>query len=164
MTKFSKNLARGATAVALCLSISAMSVSSASAQVPQLGALFGGAAGAALGSRGGAGGAIAGAIIGVTAGMILQGMIDEIEKNNARQLANSAVRTGNGGSKTFKNSKGQTEKVATKVHTIKNAEGRSCRQVTTSVERDGQASSGGGTQTVCQVQVASGKLAYQTIE
>jgi hypothetical protein len=159
-----KKAVRGVAAGALCCALSISVVAPAAAQMPNFGAVFGGAAGAALGSRNGAGGAIAGAVIGMAAGMILQGLVDEIEKNNAKQLANSAVRSGAGGTKTFKNSKGQTVKVATKVTTKKNSEGKTCREVTTSVERDGQPASGGGTQSVCQVQLASGKTSYPTIE
>jgi hypothetical protein len=144
-----------------------LAVSSAgpvAAQVPNLGAAFGSAMGAAIGSRGGHGGAIAGAIMGIAAGAIIQGLIDDIERRNAKSLANTAVRSGSGGTRSFKNSQGQQVKVVTQVKTTKNAEGRSCREVTTSVERDGKSSSDGGSKTVCQVQLASGKVGYPTIE
>lgn len=137
-------------------------VQGATAQVPGLGSLLGGTVGGVIGSRGGAGGAVVGAIIGIAAGAILQGLIDDIERNNAKNAANQALKSGRGGTKTFKNSQGQKVKVATKVRTYKEGN-QSCREITTSVERDGQSSSGGGTQKAC-VQVASGKANYGTIQ
>jgi predicted lipid-binding transport protein (Tim44 family) len=153
---------------ALCGVLAASSAGPAAAQMPNFGAamggMMGGAMGAAIGSRGGAGKAMAGAIIGIAAGVILQGLIDDIERRNAKTLANSAVKSGSSSTRTFKNSQGQQVKVATRVRTTQSAEGRKCREVTTSVERDGKAESGGGTQTVCEVQLASGKTGYPTIE
>jgi len=139
-------------------------VSPAAAQMPNFGSVLGGAVGGAVGSRHGAGGAIAGAIIGIAAGAILQGLIDDIEKRNAKAAANAALKSGSSGNRTFKNSKGQQVKVSTNVKETTNSQGRKCRQVTTQVERDGKAESGGGTETVCQVQLASGKTGYPTIE
>jgi hypothetical protein len=164
MTITIKKTSSGAVGIALCCAIALSSIGPAAAQMPNLGGVLGGAVGAAAGSRGGAGKALAGAIIGIAAGMILQGLIDDIEKQNAKAAANAALKSGSSRSRTFKNSKGQQVKVATRVKETKNTEGRKCRQITTSVERDGKADSGGGTETICQVQLASGKTGYPTIE
>jgi len=137
-------------------------VQGAAAQFPDMGSILGGAVGGAIGSRGGVGGGVVGAMIGIAAGAILQGMIVDIERTNARSVANQGLKSGRGGTKTFKNSQGQKVKVATKVRTYKDG-GKSCREITTYVERDGQAGSGGGTQKSC-VQVASGPTNYGTIQ
>ena len=164
MTTIIKKTSSRAVGIALCCAMSLSAISPAGAQMPNFGAALGGVVGGAVGSRNGAGGAIAGAIIGIAAGAILQGLVDNIEKQNAKAAANAAVKSGSSGTRSFKNSKGQQVKVATRVKETTNSQGRKCREVTTSVERDGKAESGGGTETVCQVQLASGKTGYPTIE
>jgi hypothetical protein len=159
-----KTKSSGLTAVVLCGALTLSSITPAVAQMPNFGAALGGAMGAAIGSRNGGSAAMAGAIMGIAAGVILQGLIDDIERRNAKSLANSSVRAGTSSTRSFKNSQGQNVKVSTRVKTTKNAEGRNCREVTTAVERDGKADAGGGTQTVCEVQLASGKVGYPTIE
>lgn len=150
-------------AVGLCAAM-AISSSAALAQVPNFGSVLGGAVGGAIGSRGGGGGAVAGAIIGMAAGAIIQGLIDDIERQKAKEAANRALRSGQGGSTSFRNSQGQQVRVATKTRTYKRSDGQSCREITTTVQRDGRADSGGGTQTKCVQLASNGTANYGMIQ
>jgi surface antigen len=146
---------RSTKLVALCLTAAfTFSASTAVAQVPDFGSVLGGVVGGAVGSRGGGGGAVAGAIIGMAAGAIIKGLIDDIERQKAKEAANRALKSGKGGATTFRNSKGQQVRVTTKARTYKRSDGQSCREISTTVQRDGRSDSGGGSETKC-VQLAS---------
>jgi surface antigen len=140
--------------------IMALSTSAAVAQVPNFGSVLGEAVGGAMGSRGGG---VAGAVIGMAAGAIIKGLIDDIERQKAKEAANRALRSGQGGSTTFRNSQGQQVRVATKSRTYTKGN-ESCREVTTSVQRDGRPDSGGGTQTKCVQLATNGTANYGMIQ
>jgi surface antigen len=116
----------------------------------------GAAIGAAIGARqGGVGGALAGAVIGGAAGLVVGAILDDIERQQLRQMTVVAVRTGQPTVRTFRNTQGQTVRARTTVRTFRNTEGRSCRSIRSSVERAGGAAQDAGSREVCQVRVGN---------
>lgn len=115
----------------------------------------GAAIGAAIGARQGVGGALAGAIIGGAAGLVVGAILDDIERQQLRQMTVVAVRTGSSSTRTFRNTQGQTVRARTTVRTFRNTEGRTCRDIRSSVERAGGAAQDAGSREVCQVRVGN---------
>lgn len=95
--------------------------------------------------------------------IVLKGLKDEIEIKNARSLVNAALQSGETTKKSFKNSKGEEVTVTTKVKEVKK-KGTTCRELTTSVERNGDTAEGGGTESVCQMKLADGTVGYPPME
>ncbi len=103
-------------------------------------ALLGGsgaAIGAAIGSQQGTGGAIAGAIIGGATGLVIAGILDEIERREIREAELASARYGRGSNRSFKNSKGQRVRTTTTVARTYETNGIRYRELTTSISRDG---------------------------
>ena len=104
---------------------------------------IGASAGAVIGARqGGVGGAIAGAIIGGAAGLIVASIIDEIESRQIASAQMQAARSGRIVSSSFKNNSGQKVRQTTKVARTYDCGGTRCRELSTSITRDGAETSG----------------------
>jgi surface antigen len=130
-------VSRVALVAALSLSIFAAGCDSGT----RTGVLTGGgaAAGAIIGSRHGVGGAIAGAIIGGAAGLIVSAVLDEIERQQVQQAQMTAARSGRAVSSSFRNNSGQRVRQTTKAVRTYDCGGVKCRELSTSVSRDGGA-------------------------
>lgn len=127
-------------------------------------ALLGGsgaAIGAAIGSQNGAGGALAGAIIGGAAGLVVAGILDEIERRQMHEAQLEAARYGRSSHRSFKNSKGQRVKASASVTRTYESNGIRYREMTTSISRDGGAAS---TSTATAHEVKSGGKTDWVIE
>jgi hypothetical protein len=95
---------------------------------------------------------------------VLKGVTDDIEKQNARKSVNSALQSGKPSKETFKNSKGEEVTVTTEVKEVKK-EDTNCRELTTSVERNGQkVEDAGGSKEICQMKLADGTVGYPPME
>jgi surface antigen len=121
----------------------------------------GAAIGAAIGSQHGAGGAIAGGIIGGATGLVLAGILDEIERQQMRDAQIAAARYGRSSSRSFRNSKGQRVHASAAVSRTYESNGVRYRELTTSISRDGGAAS---TSTVTAREVKSGSKTDWVIE
>ncbi|MGL4728124.1 MAG: hypothetical protein ACRCWO_05170 [Bosea sp. (in: a-proteobacteria)] len=97
----------------------------------------GAGAGAAIGARHGVGGAIAGAIIGGAAGLLVAAVLDEIERQQVQQAQMSVARSGRAVSSSFRNKSGQRVRQTTKPVRTYDCGGTKCRELSTSVSRDG---------------------------
>lgn len=96
---------------------------------------------------------------------VLKGVVDDVEKENGRKSVNTALQTGKPSKETFKNSKGEEVTVTTEVKEVKKDDGTNCRELTTSLERDGKkAEDAGGSKEVCQMKLADGTVGYPTME
>ena len=130
------------TAVALLVGVS-FAVSGCASTGTRSGdraALLGGtgaAIGAAIGSQHGAGGALAGAIIGGATGLVVAGILDEIERQQMHDAQLAAARAGSSSSRNFKNSKGQRVHASASVKRTYESNGVRYRELTTSISRDG---------------------------
>lgn len=87
--------------------------------------------------RGGAGAVVAGALIGAVASAILSKLIDDIERNNARNAIASSARSGGNSTRSFRNSRG--ERVVYRTQTLRTYDcgGDKCREISSSVSRNG---------------------------
>lgn len=121
----------------------------------------GAAIGAAIGSQHGAGGAIAGGIIGGATGLIVAGILDEIERRQMHEAQLSAARYGRASSRSFRNSKGQRVRTSAAVSRTYESNGIRYRELTTSISRDGGEAS---TSTVTAREVKSGGRTEWVIE
>ncbi len=118
-----------------------------------IGAIIGGA-------NNGVSGAIAGALIGGAAGALVGLALDAIEEEQMRAATVAAVRSGSTQSRSFRNSSGKRVTVRVASRTVKNPSGEGqCRELRKSIDREGQTADG-GTESVCQVRLANGKLDY----
>lgn len=126
------------------------------------GGLLGAGVGALIGGAiGGNKGAVLGAIVGGMAGLAIA---DSIERERAREVAYYSARTGSGSSRSFRNSKGQSVVVRTRVvRTTTNTSGERVRVIKRDVVRDGKAA-GSDQVEAREVKLASGKTEWVGIE
>jgi surface antigen len=112
------------------------------------------------GANRGVEGAIAGALIGGAAGALVGLALDAIEAEQMRAATVAAVRSGSSQSRSFRNSSGKRVTVRVASKTVKNPSGEGqCREIRKSITREGQTSEE-GSESVCQVRLANGKLDY----
>lgn len=114
----------------------------------------GATAGAAIGAQqGGTEGALLGGALGGALGFLVGSALDEMERKQIEQASLAAARSNRVQTRTFRNTKGQRVRTTTRpVRTYKNASGDSCRQLSTTISRDGQEASSTSV-TACQVRV-----------
>jgi hypothetical protein len=119
-----------------------------------------GAVGGAIigGAVGGTRGAIAGAAIGGAAGLVTGLLLDAIEQEQARQAAIAAARSGSD-TRSFRNSKGDNVRIASRTTRRYEQGGTRYREVTRTVTRNGQ-KVGEEKATVKEVKLANGKTDF----
>lgn len=118
--------------------------------------------GAAIGARqGGLGGALAGAIIGGAAGLVVASIIDEIERQQIANAQMQAAYSGRAVTTSFKNSSGQKVRQSTKVARTYDCGSSRCRELSTSITRDGTETAG---PTATAREVKSGGKAEWVVE
>lgn len=150
-----------AIVAALCLATVTMGGCTSEQRTPVL-AGIGSGIGAAIGARhGGVGGAIAGGIIGAAAGLVVAGIIDEIERQQVAEARMAAARYDRVVTTSFKNKSGQRVRQTTKPVRTYDCGGTRCRELSTSISRDGGEAT---TTTVTAREVKSGGKSEWVVE